>query len=264
MRVGVENGTFRYRKNAPAVLSGIDFEFGSDDGRGRILTVLGPNGVGKTTFLRAFLGLHPWSEGRTLLDGKDIRKIEPRQFWQTVGYVPQAKTPVFAMSVLDAVTMGCNAGMGAFSQPGKKERIRAEKALERTGISHLADRMCDEISGGEYQLVLIARALCAGPRLLVLDEPESNLDMKNQKQVIEVLSSLREEGIYAVLNTHFPSYAADLSDYSMLFSRHSHVRFGKTREILTEAALSEAFETPVKILDSEVSGIRKTVVFPVF
>lgn len=244
MQLEVQHGSFAY-PGGRQVLSDISFRF---DCQG-IMSVLGANGAGKTTLLKCMLGLRRWSSGATLLDGRDIRSISPRNFWRRIGYVPQAKLTNFVYRVEDLVVMGRSTRLSAFSRPGRTDWAKAREALEAVGIPHLAGKLCDEISGGEYQLALVARALCGEPELLVLDEPESNLDFKNQLRVLQVLKTLsREKGISAIINTHFPAHALEISDMSLVMMPGERPLWGRTREILTETALSKSFGIPVRIL----------------
>lgn len=243
MNFEVQNGVFHYGRDR-TVLNGLSFSF---EGAG-ILAVLGANGAGKTTLMKCMLGLMPWTSGGSFLDGKDIREYKPREFWKRVGYVPQAKQSAFVYTIEEMVVLGRSAHLGAFAQPGKKDWAMVDKALRQVGIPHLKGKLCSRVSGGEYQLAVIARALVTEPELLVLDEPESNLDFKNQMIVLEVLRSLcGEGGISAVINTHYPEHAMDISRKALLVMPDGSGRYGDTREIITEENLREAFDVPVRI-----------------
>lgn len=245
MQFDVSHASYSYPGSSREVLTDINFSF---DCRG-ILSILGRNGAGKTTLLKCMLGLRRWKSGASLIDGTDIRTVPARTFWQRVGYVPQAKPASFIYSVLDMVMLGRSACLGLFAKPSEKDREAAFAALTKTGIAHLADKLTNEISGGEYQLVLIARALAGNPELLVLDEPESNLDFKNQLRVLMVLRELSETlGIGAVINTHFPAHALEISTKTLVLMPDGTHRFGFTHDVLTEETLSESFGVGVKIL----------------
>ena len=131
------------------------------------------------------------------------------------------------------------------------------------GIAHLAKKLCNEVSGGEYQMAMIARALVSDPGLLVLDEPESNLDLKNQRLVLDTVARLgREKGIAAVLNTHYPDHALDISQKALLLLPEGNALFGQTREILQEENLQRAFGIPVRIRQVELPEGEVACVFP--
>ena len=146
----------------------------------QVLAVLGPNGVGKTTLLRSMMGMLPWTSGGSFLDGENIRDMTPGRLWREMAYVPQAKSFPFAFTVEEMILLGRSSRIGTFGTPEKADRERCERAMEELGIAHMRRKLCNQISGGELQMVLIARALCAEPKLLVLDEPESNLDFRNR------------------------------------------------------------------------------------
>lgn len=246
----VRNGTFAY-PNGKTVLENINFRFGCQG----IMSVLGRNGAGKTTLLRCMLGLQKWTFGETLINNINAEQLSYGKFWGSIGYVPQAKMPSFIYSVLDLVLLGRSAHLSLFARPGKKDRKIALEALENVGIAHLADKMCNQISGGEFQLALVARALAAKPKLLILDEPESNLDFKNQLRVLQVLKELSTvSGIGAIINTHFPAHALEISDSSLLLLPGRRSTYGLTKDVLTEANLSESFGVPVSIIPVDIEG----------
>lgn len=228
-----------------------------------ILCVLGANGAGKTTLLKCTLGLRKWRKGATYLNGRDIKKIRTKEFWRSVGYVPQARLSSFVYTVKETVLLGRSAHLGEFATPSRRDEVIAENALSFVGISHLRDKLCSKISGGEYQLALIARALAAEPSLLVLDEPESNLDFKNQARVLATISSLcRDRGVAAIINTHYPEHAMEISQKTILLMPDRSSVFGVTSEVLTEENLQKAFEIPVHIHNFEFGGRRHTSIVP--
>lgn len=243
MRLEVVNGAFAYA-NGQTVLENVNFSFA---GRG-VLAVLGPNGAGKTTLLRAVLGLAPFSSGQACWDGVDVRQWQPKRFWQRVGYVPQAKRPGFAaMTLAELVALGRSAKLGPFALPGPQDWAAVDRAMAEVGITHLRARRTNEVSGGQLQLALIARALAAEPELLVLDEPESNLDFRNQRIVLEVIERLAAKGLGAIINTHFPAHAAELAQEVLLVPRGRPPICGSAEVLMTEAQLSEVFEIQVRM-----------------
>ncbi len=243
MDVQVRNGSFHYPGGDP-ILRDVNFEF---DGRG-VFAVLGPNGAGKTTLLKCLLGLMPWSTGESLFNGKPLKKWHRTDFWQRAAYVPQAKLSNLAsLTIAEYVVLGRSARIGLFSSPGKNDWILAQKALEEVGIAHLSRRLCSEVSGGQLQLAAIARALANDPELLILDEPESNLDFRNQALILEVIDRLTEQGPGVILNTHFPAHALSRAKSGLLVPRGEAPVFAPASEIFTEEALSRLFGIDVKI-----------------
>lgn len=259
MSLKVENGTFRYRRASP-VLEDVGFTLP----RGELLAVLGPNGIGKTTLLRCMLGLLPWTHGRTLLDGVDIKTVSARRRGQLFAFVPQARNAAsLTLTGRDMLLIGRSAHLGLFSQPSAEDGRLADKLMERIGISHLAEVSCSEMSGGQLQMVLIARALVAEPAVLVLDEPETGLDFRNQLIVLDLLESLGREGMTIVMNTHYPSHALRVAHRALLLSRDGAPRTGSIRTVLTPEALEQAFGVEVEIVSTVRGGRTHESVMPI-
>lgn len=226
---------------------------------GELIAVLGPNGAGKTTLLRCMLGFLRWNGGETLLDGKNVRKLPPRELWRRLAYVPQARNVSAAYTAGETVLLGRSSRMGVFSPPSDEDIAAANSAMERLGILHLADRGCGRLSGGELQMVLIARALAASPEILILDEPESNLDFRNQLIILETLSQLAAEGTACIFNTHYPAHALSRATGALLLSKDGDAVSGASANVITEESIEKAFgvkavignvETPENILKS--------------
>ena len=254
MNLTVQKGSFFYQKDTP-IFSDINFSVDS----GEILAILGPNGAGKTTMLRCITGMLNWKTGASRLDGENIRTMPERKLWQRMAYVPQAKAASSAYTAFETVLLGRSSHLGAFSTPKQEDVDKAREAMETLGIFHLADKKCAAISGGELQMVLIARALASEPEILILDEPESNLDFKNQLIVLDTISKLAQKGMACIFNTHYPEHALQRSHKALLLSKGGAYRFGDTADVVTEANIQEAFgvravigevETPEKILRS--------------
>lgn len=245
MALEVKDGGFSY-PNGAEVLRDVNFKFSGRE----VMSILGPNGAGKTTLLRAILGLAPFTKGVARWNGKPVDEWQPREFWRRVGYVPQAKRMNFAaMTIGELVALGRSARLGPFALPGKDDWAMVDRAMEEVGITHLRKRLASEVSGGQLQLALIARALAVEPELLVLDEPESNLDFRNQRIVLEVIERLADRGLGAILNTHFPAHAVELSQTVLLVPRGEPPVCGEAHKVMTESVLSDVFEIGVRIRD---------------
>jgi len=216
---------------------------------GEVLCLLGPNGGGKTTLMKTLLGLLPALGGSIKLDGRDIGSFSRAELAQLVGYVPQAGTNFFPFQVLDVVLMGRVAHIGLFASPGKKDVAAAETALASLGIGHLRDRIYTEISGGERQMVLIARALAQEPRLLVMDEPTASLDFGNQLRVLDQISALAKRGMAVVLSTHDPDHVFLCGDRAALLRDGRLVALGPPAEVVTEAALGALYGVEVEVVE---------------
>ncbi len=236
MILRVENGCFAYRGGAE-VLRNVNLEASS----GELTAVLGPNGSGKTTLLRCLLGQLKWSAGRSLIENGDAKRIS---------YVPQARGVVSPLSVEDMILIGRTGHMDLFGTPSARDREIARETAERLGIAGLLNRRCTEISGGELQMVLIARALAAEPELIVLDEPESNLDFRNQLITLDILTGLKASGICCLFNTHYPEHALTRADRTLLLPKNGTPIFGPTADVLTEANIAAVFGVDAYIGES--------------
>ena len=242
LKFEVRNGSFGYDKRK--ILNDISFEVES----GEVLSVLGSNGVGKTTLLKCMMGFLKWDNGKTYIDGKSIEEYSHRDVWKKIAYVPQAKGAAFAYSALDMVLLGRSAHIGTFRQPGSEDIETALKAMDDIGILHLKDKLCTRMSGGELQMVLIARALTVSPMMLVLDEPESNLDFKNQLIILDTIKKLaRERNISAIVNTHYPAHALQLSDKALMLNRDGTSFYGEAGEVINEQNMRVSFGVNVYV-----------------
>ncbi len=256
MKLTVENGSFFYRKDNP-IFNHINFSVNS----GEILAILGPNGAGKTTLLRCMTGMLKMQTGHSLLDGEDIRRLTPGRLWSKMAYVPQAKAASSAYTAFETVLLGRSSRLNVFSSPKKEDLEVAKEVMDALGITNLMDKKCSAISGGELQMVLIARALAAEPEFLVLDEPESNLDFKNQLVVLDTMTKLAQKGMACIFNTHYPAHALQRADKSLILTRGGSCMFGNTAAIVTEENIRRAFgvkaiigdiETPNNVLQNVV------------
>ena len=257
MKLEVKGGSFAYGRTP--VLEDVNLSVRS----GEILCVLGANGAGKTTLMKCLLGLERWTAGATLIDGEDIRAMKPAALWRRIAYVPQARPSAFAYTAKEMVLLGRGARLGLLQQPGPRDEAVAMDCLRAVGVEGLADRLLSRVSGGELQLVLIARALAAEPELMALDEPESHLDFRNRLTVLDTVRRLRDErGLAFVVNTHFPEHALTLADTALLLTPDGP-RFGPARQTLTEAALGEAFGVDVRIVTVEAAGEEHACVLPI-
>ncbi len=257
MILKVENGSFAYPRG-PEILQNVALELHE----GEILSILGPNGAGKTTLLRCMTGMLRWSKGRCLLDGEDIREIPPRRLWRKMAYVPQARTATPAYTVFQTVLLGRSSRIGSFSAPKKEDIQAAKQALDKLGISALAEKRCTSLSGGEIQMVLIARALAAEPEILIFDEPESNLDFKNQLIVLDTMTNLAQNGMACIFNTHYPAHALQRSHKALLLKKGGESIFGLSPDIVTEAHIRSAFGVNAVVGAIETGSVELPNVVP--
>lgn len=258
MRLKVENGSFFYQKQVP-IFENIDFEVKS----GEILAILGPNGAGKTTMLRCITGMLKWKSGRSLLDEEDIASMASRRLWSKMAYVPQAKNVSSACTALEMVLLGRSSHLNVFQAPKQSDVDKAMEVLAFLGIETLAHKKCSEVSGGELQMILIAKALASEPEVLILDEPESNLDFKNQLVVLDAMSNLAARGMACIFNTHYPAHALQRAQKSLILSKGGKYVFGDTLSVVTEENIRKAFGVDAVIGEIRVEGNMLKSVVPV-
>jgi len=215
--------------------------------RGETLAVLGGNGAGKTTLFRTVLGLLAPLAGRVALDGTPIAELSPSMRATRIAYVPQHHAPAYAFSVSDAVLMGRAARIGAFGRPGECDRGAARDALATLGVDSLATRPITEISGGERQLVMIARALAQEASILVLDEPTASLDFGNRVRVLRELDRLRARGMTILFSTHEPDQALAHADRALLLAEGKPLALDAVARALTSENIERLYGTPVRL-----------------
>ena len=214
---------------------------------GSSASLLGPNGVGKTTLFKTILGFLPRLSGEVLLEGHETSSWSRKEYAQAVAYVPQAHETAFAFTVHDLVLMGRTPALTSLATPGAEDERICCEVIDEMGLSHLAHRPCTELSGGELQMALIARALVQMPRLLIMDEPCANLDLGNQTRVLEKMSQLVGEGLAMLVCTHDPNHAFFLDDNVICLGRDGRTAMGQTRSVLDAATLKWLYGTPIGI-----------------
>ena len=219
-----------------------------------VLALLGPNGSGKTTLLKTLLGILAPLAGEALIDGKPIAAYSAPARARRIAYVPQAHVPTFAFTVETVVLMGRTAHGNLFSAPSAADRLVATRALERLGIAALKERPYTMISGGERQLVLLARALAQEPQFIVLDEPTASLDFGNQGKVMREIRALAAAGHGVLFTTHDPNHALRAADRAFLIRDGHCVAEGSVRTVLTRAQLENLYGAPVEMLTDGATG----------
>jgi iron complex transport system ATP-binding protein len=215
---------------------------------GSITAILGPNGTGKTTLLYLILGYRRPQRGSIQLAGRPLEGYTRRQMSRLVGLVPQEELITFDFSVLDYVLLGRAPYIGSLDMPGAEDVRVAGQALETTSASHLAGRSIATLSGGERQMVVIARALAQQPRILLLDEPTAHLDLGNRNRILNILRSLHRQGATIVFTTHDPDAAAAVSGFVVLMRSGRALDAGPTADVLTEEKLRATYDVPVQAL----------------
>lgn len=215
--------------------------------RGSLVSLLGPNGCGKTTLLKLLLGFMPARSGAVFFDGRPVRAFERRELASHIAYVPQVHRASFAYRVRDVVLMGRMPHKGFLSPFSRQDLRLADAALDKLGIGHLGERPYTEISGGERQLALIARALCQGAHTFILDEPANGLDYGNQIKLLEQLGDLASEGYTFVMSTHFPDHVLWVASQVVMLQGGSLLAEGRPDEVVTRQNLCRLYSAEVDV-----------------
>jgi len=239
---------FRHPAAREDMIKGIGFEANSAE----ITALLGPNGSGKTTLFKCIAGLWKPQRGEVCFngDGRDILNLSNKERARIFAVVPQDHTPPFSYSVLDAVLIGRISHIGIFSSPSKKDYLKAEEAIEAVGITHLKERPYTQISGGERQLVLIARALVQEAPIMLLDEPTCHLDFRNQILILNKIREIaRQRGKTVLMSLHDPNLTLMFSDKAVLIDRGILVSNGKPESVITENTLKRVYDIDVTVIN---------------
>ena len=243
--------TYRHPHTEHAVLEDVSF----DAADSAINVILGPNGSGKTTVFKCVAGLWKPQSGTVSHGTRDLLALTERQRSRLIAIVPQEHTPPFPYSVADVALMGRAAHIGALSSPGHRDMEIADEALCTLGIGHLRHKPYTKISGGERQLVLLARALTQQAPILLLDEPTSHLDFRNQLLVLtKVRQIARERGITVLMTLHDPNLALLFADHVVVLADGRMMANGAPDAVITELTLSKVYGVEVVVLHN--NGIR--------
>lgn len=250
----LKNISFRYNGNQT---DWIVHNFTMEIPAPSITTLLGLNGSGKTTLLMLLLGYFKPTIGQIFIEGSN-GQYPIDQINGQVGYLPQRENIPFDYSVAEFILLGSNVHMGFFSTPGKEELDKIHEAMQFLGIEDLENRRLSSISGGELQRVRIARLLVQDPKIILMDEPSSHLDIKIKKQMLELIDQLKKWGKLIIYSTHEAVDALNFSDYSILMKKKNEIIYGRSSSIITAETLSDYFDTKMEI--SDIDGQKFVVV----
>ena len=228
--------------------------------KGEVMCILGPNGAGKSTLIKCIAGILKPDAGSVRILGEETASIGVRGIARRIGYVPQQNEVVFPFTVLDFVTMGRAPHLSMFASPGAKDIEIARESLAMVGLSTLAERPLSSLSGGQSQMVLIARSLVQQPTLLLLDEPTSHLDFGNQILVLETVRRLASLGMSIVMNTHMPDHAFLVGSSAAALTGGRLVAAGKVESVITSKMMSSVYG--VKITVREIEDLKRKVCLP--
>ena len=241
---------YSYNGSQRAVLRDLSLEIPP----GTITAILGPNGSGKTTLLRLLLGVLRPQQGRILLEGRPQGSYSRRELSRLLGLVPQDEHIPFDFSILEYVLLGRAPYLGPLATPGRADHQVALEALHTAGLDHLQDRPLPNLSGGERQLAIVARALAQEPRILLLDEPTAHLDLGNKGRLLAIVQGLGAEGVTVVMTTHDPNVASTVASYVVLMRQGEVLDAGPVESLLTAEKLSSTYGVPVQV--GQIDGRR--------
>ncbi|MBP2649420.1 MAG: transporter related [Firmicutes bacterium] len=247
----IENISFGYAV-ADDLLSDISFTVDKGD----VVCLLGPNGAGKTSLLRCMLGISKVRSGMIKVQGRSIKEISAKEMARAMAYVPQATATVFPHSVMDMVVMGRTPHIGIMAAPSEQDLAIAAEALVELGIPHLADSLFSQISGGERQLTLIARALVQQADLLIMDEPTASLDYGNQVRILKVIDRLASQGYSIIMTSHFPNHAFLLCNKVLIMKNGKITAVGRPEDVVTDERLSDLYATTVKVVEIDAGDSK--------
>ncbi len=233
-------------------------------GPGEILCLLGPNGCGKTTLFRLLLGSLPLSGGSIRIDGRNTEKLSPRELANLIAYIPQYHAPVFSYTVLEVVLMGRASHFSSFEQPRAVDRETAFEALEKVHALHLANEKYTALSGGQRQLILIARAICQSAKVFVMDEPSANLDYANHQLLMKVIRDLAKKDYCILLSTHSPEHPFAIGNKVLLMKEGKVAGFGAPRQVITPRSLELVYGIEMDVITArDRYGAERTICLPV-
>lgn len=251
MILEVKDLSFGYEKNR-TLFEHVTFSVG----KGEIFCILGSNGIGKTTLLNCIANLLSPQKGSIYLHGKRLEELSLKEIAQKISYVPQMHNAAYAYEVQDYVVMGRAPYLGTFTQPSSNDYALALETLKELGILHLAERPYTELSGGERQLVSIARAIVQEPEMIILDEPTNHLDYGNQFRMIQLISRLAEKGYGIILTSHMPDHVMQLNGNVGVLGRDGRLQVGTTEQIMTKENLESLYQVGIHMVYVEEIGRR--------
>jgi len=223
-------------------------EISCDLERGEILSVLGPNGCGKTTLFRLLLGFLPPTGGDIRINGRSTLEMTKKELAKLVAYIPQHHAPVFAYTVLEIIMMGRASHVSAFDHPKPVDREKAFTSMEKLHILHLANQTYTSLSGGQRQMVLIARAICQDANIFVMDEPGANLDYANQQLLVDIIVDLAEQGYGIIMSTHSPEQPFSIAHKVLLLKDGKNAAFGPPETAITSPVLERVYGIEMEVV----------------
>jgi iron complex transport system ATP-binding protein len=257
VQIEAQKIAFSYSQDmATAIFRGVSFAVHSGD----VLCLLGPNGTGKSTLLKCLSNILHIQQGRILLNERNLLEFKLPDIAKRIGYVPQGLMSAFPFRIKDIIVMGRAPHLSMLASPSRADMEIAYSAMEKVGLTHLADRPCNSVSGGEWQLTLIARALVQEPQILLLDEPTSHLDMGNQMKILRVIKHLAENGMTIIMASHFPDHAFLVANRVAILKQGQVGQIGAPDDVITEESLRSTYGIDVRVV-SLGNGIERKACF---
>lgn len=242
--IEVKNLSFQFNKNN-SILSNIDFSLKAGD----ILTILGANGSGKSTLLNCIMKILEPTSGEIYVDGINLKKYSYTELSKTISYVQQSQDKIFDFEVRDYIVLGLAPHIGIFSVPKKEDYKKVDLIIDKLHINHLAYKTISKMSGGERQLVQIARAIIQNPQILILDEPTNNLDYGNQIKLLNIITNLvKEDNVTVLMTTHMPDHALLLNQKSAILNKNEKFIIGESAEVITAKNLEQIYDIPLELI----------------
>jgi len=224
-------------------------ELSLDVNTGEVVSLIGPNGAGKTTMMRAISGVIPIQSGSVHVDDEDLSVTPIAERARLLAVVPQARKLPPEYTVQQSVLMGRTPYLGWLGNPSPGDIEKVQWAIDRTRLSELANRRVDELSGGEQQLVLVARALAQDAPVMLLDEPTAHLDLRHQATILDLVHSLaRERGLAVLMSLHDLNLVSIFSDRIALLDDGNILAVGKPKEVINQQYLSKVYQVPLDII----------------
>lgn len=250
----VKDVSFYYKQDR-MILRNISFRLETGD----VLCILGPNGTGKTTLLRCLLSLNRIKGGEIRIDGKNAEELSYKRRAQLMAYVPQSASIFFPYEVHEVVLMGRVAHQPLGRSVSARDRAVAEEVMERLSISHLSNRLFQQLSGGERQMVMVARALAQQADILIMDEPTANLDYGNQVKMLKLIKELSSQNYAILMTTHFPDHAFLACSRVALMRDGGIMAQGSPDDIVTTSNLTELYQTLVRVIEAPAGGSASSI-----